>query len=155
MSDRPLRALLLENVNQTAHAIFGAAGIEVEALAKALPEAELARRVKDFDLLGIRSKTQVTAAVLAEAPLLGRLTNLGLGNSRISDAGVERLAASPHLDNVEYLTLLGNPIGDRAAVALAASPHLGRLKGLWLMVTDIEAAGKAALRERFGSRVRF
>ena len=60
----------MENVSETAHAIFAAAGCQVEALPKALPESELARRVKDVDVLGIRSKTRVTSAVLAEAPLL-------------------------------------------------------------------------------------
>jgi D-3-phosphoglycerate dehydrogenase len=68
---RPLRVLLLENISETAHAIFAAAGgWEVQALPKALPEGELAQRVKDVDLLGIRSKTQVTAKVLADASLL-------------------------------------------------------------------------------------
>ena len=68
--DRPLRVLLLENVHETAHAIFKGAGFEVESLTKALPPEELARKVRDADVLGIRSKTHVTAAVLAQAPLL-------------------------------------------------------------------------------------
>jgi D-3-phosphoglycerate dehydrogenase len=87
---RPLRVLLLENVSETAHAIFGAAGWQVEALPKALPEGELARRVQEVDLLGIRSKTQVTAKVLADASLLAvgcfcigtNQVDLGFANGR-------------------------------------------------------------------------
>jgi D-3-phosphoglycerate dehydrogenase len=67
---RPLRVLLLENISETAHAVFGDAGFEVEAMPKALPAAALANRLKGVDVLGIRSKTLVTAPVLAEASLL-------------------------------------------------------------------------------------
>jgi D-3-phosphoglycerate dehydrogenase len=67
---RSLKVLLLENVHPTAHELFGAAGVEVESLTHALPPDELARRLAGVDILGIRSKTRVTAAVLAEAPVL-------------------------------------------------------------------------------------
>ena len=66
----PLRVVLLENISETAHATFAAAGCEVEALTKALPADELVRKLQGIDLLGIRSKTQVTAQVLAETSLL-------------------------------------------------------------------------------------
>ena len=62
-----IKVLLLENVSPTAHEIFGAEGFQVEALKKALPAAELATRVADVHILGIRSKTQVREAVLAGA----------------------------------------------------------------------------------------
>jgi uncharacterized protein (TIGR02996 family) len=99
--------------------------------------------------------SDVGAAQLADTAFLERLTDLGLGNSNLTDAGVERLAESPQMGNLEYLTLLCNPIGDASARALAASPHLGNLRGLWLMATEIGPAGQAALRQRFGERVRF
>jgi D-3-phosphoglycerate dehydrogenase len=65
-----LRVVLLENISETAHAIFTDAGFEVEALPKALPAAELVKKLKGVDVLGIRSKTQVTAPVLAASSLL-------------------------------------------------------------------------------------
>ena len=65
-----IRVLLLENVSRTALEIFAAEGFQVEALPNALPPAELARKLEGVDILGIRSKTQVPAAVLDGASLL-------------------------------------------------------------------------------------
>jgi D-3-phosphoglycerate dehydrogenase / 2-oxoglutarate reductase len=65
-----LKILLLENVHATAQEIFAAKGWQVEALTHALPPAELARKAAEVDVLGIRSKTQVTAPVLAGSRLI-------------------------------------------------------------------------------------
>jgi D-3-phosphoglycerate dehydrogenase len=67
---RPLKVLLLENVHATAHEIFKAAGFQVEALTNALAPDALAQKIQGIDVLGIRSKTHVTADVLAAAPVL-------------------------------------------------------------------------------------
>ncbi|HNN93319.1 MAG TPA: hypothetical protein PKI03_13665, partial [Pseudomonadota bacterium] len=69
----PLRVLLLENIHNTASDLFSAAGHRVERLAKALPAPELKRRFSETeaaavtDILGIRSKTRLTADVLTTA----------------------------------------------------------------------------------------
>ena len=75
MSDAPhaaapagLKVLLLENVHASAHELLREAGCEVEGVAGALSEEELIARVQGVHVLGIRSKTQVTASVLADAP---------------------------------------------------------------------------------------
>jgi D-3-phosphoglycerate dehydrogenase len=60
-----IKVLLLENVSPTAHEVFGAEGFQVEALKTALPPAELAARVADVHILGIRSKTRLPESVLA------------------------------------------------------------------------------------------
>ena len=60
-----IKVLLLENVSPTAHEIFGAEGFQVEALKTALPAAELAAKLADVHVLGIRSKTRLPDAVLA------------------------------------------------------------------------------------------
>ncbi len=65
-----VRALLLENVNQTALDLFATDGFTVETLPHALPPDELARRLSGVDILGIRSKTQVPAAVIEGSSLL-------------------------------------------------------------------------------------
>ncbi|HEY0250958.1 MAG TPA: phosphoglycerate dehydrogenase, partial [Kofleriaceae bacterium] len=62
-----IKVLLLENIHPVAKEAFVAEGFQVEALKSALPEAELAQKVKDVHLLGIRSKTQITPKVLDEA----------------------------------------------------------------------------------------
>jgi D-3-phosphoglycerate dehydrogenase len=62
-----LRALLLENLHPQARAIMEAAGYEVVTRSGALDESELIEALQGVHLLGIRSKTQVTEAVLDAA----------------------------------------------------------------------------------------
>lgn len=62
-----IRILLLENVNVTAVDIFNQQGYQVEVLKTALPEDELIEKIKDVHAIGIRSKTNLTARVLAAA----------------------------------------------------------------------------------------
>ena len=59
-----IKVLLLEGVHPVASQAFAAEGFAVETVKSALPEAELIARMHDVHVLGIRSKTQVTAAVL-------------------------------------------------------------------------------------------
>jgi D-3-phosphoglycerate dehydrogenase len=63
----PLKVLLLENVHPSALEAFGAHGFDVTSRSGALKEDELGRAVAGVQLLGIRSKTQVTDRVLAAA----------------------------------------------------------------------------------------
>jgi D-3-phosphoglycerate dehydrogenase / 2-oxoglutarate reductase len=60
-----IKVLLLENVHPSAHELFKAEGVHLETLSSSLGPEELARRIEDVHLLGIRSKTRVTDAVLA------------------------------------------------------------------------------------------
>jgi D-3-phosphoglycerate dehydrogenase / 2-oxoglutarate reductase len=65
-----VRALLLENVHPDAVDVLRDAGVAVETADRALGEPELASALDGVDLLGIRSKTDVPAAVLADSTLL-------------------------------------------------------------------------------------
>ena len=66
-----INILLLENISETAANIFKASGyVNVNRLGGALGEAELIQQIKDVHLLGIRSKTKVTRAVLEAASKL-------------------------------------------------------------------------------------
>jgi D-3-phosphoglycerate dehydrogenase / 2-oxoglutarate reductase len=65
-----LKVLLLENISAVAVEGFREAGYEVESHKTALNEHELVEKVKDVSVLGVRSKTRVTAAVLQGAPRL-------------------------------------------------------------------------------------
>lgn len=60
-----MKALLLENINPLAAEHLTAQGFDVETRPGALDEDELVRALAGVDLLGIRSKTQVTSRVLA------------------------------------------------------------------------------------------
>jgi D-3-phosphoglycerate dehydrogenase len=89
----PVRALLLENVHPDAVALLGEAGVDVECVDRALDERELADRLPGIHLLGIRSKTEVTAAVLDAAPDLLAVGAFCIGTNQVelsaaSDRGV-------------------------------------------------------------------
>jgi D-3-phosphoglycerate dehydrogenase len=62
-----LKALLLENIHPQGRQILESTGFEVVTRSGALDEAELAAALDGVHLLGIRSKTQVTAEVLESA----------------------------------------------------------------------------------------
>jgi D-3-phosphoglycerate dehydrogenase / 2-oxoglutarate reductase len=78
-----VKALLLENIHPDAVASLEGAGIEVTALAGALDEADLIAALSGMDLLGIRSGTKVTAAVLAGAPDLLAVGAFCIGTNQI------------------------------------------------------------------------
>jgi D-3-phosphoglycerate dehydrogenase len=86
-----VRALLLENVHPQAAAILGAAGFEVESVSGALDSATLAAALAGVDLLGIRSKTQVTSDVLRAAPDLIAVGAFCIGTNQIDLAAAAEL----------------------------------------------------------------
>ena len=69
-----INVLLLENVHPVAIELMKAEGFNVETYPAALTEEELCEKIKNVSVLGIRSKTQVTAKVLESA---GRLMVIG------------------------------------------------------------------------------
>lgn len=62
-----IKILLLENVNQSGRDLLTAQGYQVEALKSSLPEDQLIEKIRDVHVIGIRSKTKLTAKVLREA----------------------------------------------------------------------------------------
>ena len=78
-----MKALLLENVHPDAESVLRAAGVAVAAERGALDEAGLARALVGVDLLGIRSKTQVSRAVLEAAPDLLAVGAICIGTNQI------------------------------------------------------------------------
>jgi D-3-phosphoglycerate dehydrogenase len=82
-------ALLLENIHADAAEHLREEGYRVETVSDALPEAELTRALRGVSLLGIRSKTRVTASALAAADRL-----LSIGCFCIGTEQVDLAAAS-------------------------------------------------------------
>ena len=80
---RVLRALLLENLHPQARTIMEAAGYEVVTRSGALDESELIEALQGVHLLGIRSKTNVTEAVLDAAPDLVAVGAYCIGTNQI------------------------------------------------------------------------
>jgi D-3-phosphoglycerate dehydrogenase len=82
-TQQPVRALLLEGIHPDAQSRLEKAGYQVETLGRALDSDELASRLGGVQLLGIRSKTQVTEQVLAAAPDLLAVGAFCIGTNQI------------------------------------------------------------------------
>ena len=78
-----IKVLLLENVHASAHEIFASEEFQVEALKHALKEDELAAKIADVHILGIRSKTQVPERVLDEAKRMLALGCFCIGTNQV------------------------------------------------------------------------
>ena len=82
-----MKALLLENIHPEAVRPLEDAGLEVVQQRSALGEADLAAALPGVALLGIRSKTRVTDAVLAGARDLLAVGAFCIGTDQIDLAG--------------------------------------------------------------------
>jgi D-3-phosphoglycerate dehydrogenase len=78
-----VRVLLLENIHPDATAALSKEGFQVESLDRALPEDELVERLAGVDVLGIRSNTHVTEAVLASQQQLVAIGAFCIGTNQI------------------------------------------------------------------------
>jgi len=90
-----IRILLLEGVSQTAVDTFRAAGYsQIELHAKSLPEEELKERIAEAHIVGIRSRTQLSAEVLAHARRVMAIGAFCIGTNQI-DVDAAELAGIP------------------------------------------------------------
>jgi D-3-phosphoglycerate dehydrogenase / 2-oxoglutarate reductase len=89
-----VKALLLENVHPEAVRLLEDAGLEVVQQRSALGEADLAAALPGVGLLGIRSKTQVSADVLAAAPDLLAVGAFCIGTDQIDLAAASALGVA-------------------------------------------------------------
>ncbi|TMN19545.1 phosphoglycerate dehydrogenase [Pseudoxanthomonas sp. X-1] len=90
-----IRVLLLEGVSQTAVETFQAAGYsQIELHSKSLPEDELKARIAEAHIIGIRSRTQLTAEVLAHARRLIAVGCFCIGTNQV-DVEAAELAGIP------------------------------------------------------------
>ena len=102
-----IKVLLLENIHTSAHAIFGGEGFQVEAVSGALSEAELMVKLRDVHLLGIRSKTRVTAKSLSEARRLLSIGAFCIGTNQID----------LHAANTKGIPVFNAPFSNTRSVA--------------------------------------
>jgi D-3-phosphoglycerate dehydrogenase len=79
-----INVLLLENIHDSAREMFADEGFHVETLTTALSEAELLQRIADVHVLGIRSKTQVSAEALGAAKRLLALGCFCIGTNQVA-----------------------------------------------------------------------
>jgi D-3-phosphoglycerate dehydrogenase len=90
-----IRVLLLEGISQSAVDVFTAAGYtQIEFHQKSLPEDALKRRIAEAHFVGIRSRTQLNADVLAEARRLIAIGCFCIGTNQV-DLTAARLSGTP------------------------------------------------------------
>lgn len=78
-----MKVLLLEDISAVAVEQFRAAGYSVEPLKPALEERELTARIGDATILGVRSKTRISASVLDAAKKLVAVGAFCIGVDKI------------------------------------------------------------------------
>jgi len=78
-----IKVLLLENIHPIARSLFASESFQVETLAGALNPEQLKEKIRDVHILGIRSKTQVTADVIAEGKRLIAMGAFCIGTNQI------------------------------------------------------------------------
>lgn len=85
-----INVLLLENIHTKAVELMKEEGYNVEVYPAGLDEDELCEKVKDVSVLGIRSKTQVTARVLQNANRLISIGAFCIGTNQIDLAACNK-----------------------------------------------------------------
>jgi D-3-phosphoglycerate dehydrogenase len=168
-----IKILLLENIHPVAAEALRAEGFQVETAKAALPEGELIQRVRDVHLLGIRSKTQVTPAVLAEANRMLAIGAFCIGTNQIALGAANRRgvpafnAPFSNTRSVAELILaevvmLSRHLGDRSREVhdgrwrkVASGSH--EVRGRTLGIVGYGHIGRqiGVLAEAFGMRVVF
>jgi D-3-phosphoglycerate dehydrogenase / 2-oxoglutarate reductase len=78
-----MKALLLENIHPEGVRLLTERGIDVETVKGALDEAELIHALRGVQLLGIRSKTNVTGNVLEASPDLHAIGAFCIGTNQV------------------------------------------------------------------------
>jgi D-3-phosphoglycerate dehydrogenase len=168
-----LKVLLLENISGVAVSQFEEAGYKVETLKGALEEPELIGKVRGASILGVRSKTRITAAVLDAAPELVAVGAFCIGVDKIDrTASSERGIAvfnDPHSNSrsVAELTLGEIILLLRRAFEVSSQMHRGvwnkssagshEVRGLTLGIVGYGKIGSQVsdLAEALGMRVVF
>ena len=168
-----MKVLLLENISGVAVTQFQEAGYQVESLKGALEEPELIGKVREAVILGVRSKTRITAAVLEAAPEL-----IAVGAFCIGVDKIDRTASSnrgiavfndPHSNSrsVAELTLGEIILLLRRAFEVSSQMHRGvwnkssagshEVRGLTLGIVGYGKIGSQVsdLAEALGMRVVF
>ncbi|HZX72342.1 MAG TPA: phosphoglycerate dehydrogenase [Rhodanobacter sp.] len=87
-----IKVLLLEGISASAVEVFHRAGYsQVELHAKSLPEDELKRAIADAHIVGLRSRTQLTDAVLAQAKRLIAVGCFCIGTNQVNLGAARKL----------------------------------------------------------------
>ena len=168
-----IKILLLENIHPIAAEAFRAEGFQVETTRAAMPEAELAQRVRDIHVLGIRSKTQVTPAVLDEARRMLAVGAFCIGTNQIALGHANRRGVpafnAPFSNTrsvaelmIAEIVMLSRHLGDRSREVhdgrwrkVASGSHEVRGRTIGIVGYGHIGSQVGVLAEAFGMRVVF
>jgi D-3-phosphoglycerate dehydrogenase / 2-oxoglutarate reductase len=126
-----IRIVLVENIHAVAHEKLTSEGFIVESLKHSPTEDELIGLAQKFDVIGLRSKTEITRKVLTQATRLSALGCFCIGTNQVQlEAALEfgiPVFNAPHSNTrsvaelvIAELVLLSRQICDRSQQA-----HLG------------------------------
>jgi D-3-phosphoglycerate dehydrogenase / 2-oxoglutarate reductase len=168
-----IKILLLENVHPVAAEAFRSEGFQVETVKTALPEAELAQRVADAHILGIRSKTQVTPAVIDAGRRLLAVGAFCIGTNQVALAHANQRGVpvfnAPFSNTrsvaemiIAEVVMLSRHLGDRSREVhagtwkkVAVGSHEVRGRTLGIVGYGHIGSQVGVLAEGFGMRVVF
>jgi D-3-phosphoglycerate dehydrogenase len=168
-----IKVLLLENIHSSAVSMFRGEGFQVELLKHALKEDELIAKIADVHVLGIRSKTHITARALAEAKRLLALGCFCIGTNQVElDAANKRgvpVFNAPFSNTrsvaelmISEIVMLARQLGDRSSEVhagvwkkVAAGCYEVRGKTLGIIGYGHIGSQLGVLAESMGMRVVF
>ena len=142
-----MKALVLENIHQSAVSVLESRGYEVDLRSGAMSESELLHALEDVTLLGIRSNTTVSRRVLEEAaPHLEAIGCFCIGTNQVDlAAAAERgvgVFNAPYSNTRSVVELV---IGEIIALARRLPEKTQRMHdGVW----DKSARGSHEVRGR-------
>lgn len=133
-----IKVLLLENINVTGQSILKKQGYQVEALKSSLPEDQLIEKIRDVQVIGIRSKTKLTANVLKHAKNLIVVGCFCIGTNQVDLHAAAQLGIcvfnSPFSNSRSVAELM---IGEIIALARQIGDRSNELhKGIWNKVSS-------------------
>ncbi len=117
-----LKVLLLEKIHPLAADLFREQGFAVSTVPQSLDEKELKTKIKDVDILGIRSKTQITPDIIAAADKL-----LVIGAFCIGTNQIELATCAQH-----GVVVFNAPYSNtRSVVELVVGEMIGLIRGVF------------------------
>jgi D-3-phosphoglycerate dehydrogenase len=168
-----IKILLLENIHPVATEAFASEGFQVETVKGALSEAELAAKIRDVHVVGIRSKTQLTEKVLDEGRRLLTVGAFCIGTNQIRLAHANKRGVpvfnAPFSNTrsvaeliLAEIVMLSRHLGDRSREVhegtwkkVAVGSHEVRGKTIGIVGYGHIGSQIGVLAEAFGMRVVF
>ncbi len=92
LDKKQIRILLLEGIHQSAVETFEKSGYSnIEYIKTALDEKKLEEKIKDFHIIGIRSRTNLTAGVLKKAKKIFTIGCFSIGTNQVDKEAAKML----------------------------------------------------------------